>query len=52
MQLSQKWKIFFEFFWCFQNLDWILNILKKKDDPDSWCIFEVKDSERRGYINV
>ena len=35
MQLSQKQKIIFEFSLHFQNLNSILNIFKKKDDPHS-----------------
>ena len=49
MQLCQKWKSFAEFFFLhFVNLDSILNIFKKKDDPHSWCIFEITDSEKCG----
>ena len=35
MQLSQKQKIFPEFFFRFVNLDTNLNISKKNDDPHS-----------------
>ena len=52
MQLSQKWKIFSNFFLNFLNLDSILNISQKKDNPQSWCIFELSDSEKRDFINV
>ena len=51
MQLSQK-QVFHNTSLHFFNLDFVLNILKKRDDPHSWCIFETTDSEKRGYINV
>ena len=48
MQLSQKWKIFSEFFFAF--LKSILNFtyFSRKDDPHSWCISEIKCSKKRG----
>ena len=52
MPLSQKQKIFSNFFLRFVILDSILKIFKKEDDADSWCIFEFTDSEKGGYINV
>ena len=52
MQLSQKQKIFPEFFFRFVNLDTNLNISKKNDDPHSWCIFDFTDSETRGSVNI
>ena len=52
MPLSQKQKIFSNFFLRFVILDSILKIFKKEDDADSWCIFELTDSEKGGYINV
>ena len=41
-------KLFVNFFPHFSNLDQILNILKKIDDPRSLCISEITDYERRG----
>ena len=52
MPLFQKQKIFSNFFLRFVILDSILKIFKKEDDTDSWCIFELTDSEKDGYINV
>ena len=46
IHLSQKLKIFSEFFLHFSNLHWISNIFKK-DDPHSYCISEITDHERR-----
>ena len=48
MQLYQKQEIFSRFFVAFVNLDSILNIIDNKDDPHSWCIFELTGSDRRG----
>ena len=45
MQLSQKQNTFSNFFFHFQNLNGILNISKKRDNPFSRCIFELTDSE-------
>ena len=47
MQLSQKQKIFLQFFCIFETK---LNFehCEKKEDPDSLCIFEITDSEKRG----
>ena len=46
MQLSEKEKIFSQFF--FQNLKSALNFkhFPKKEDTHSWCIFEIMDSEK------
>ena len=41
-------KKFLNFFRHYLNLDEILNILKKKDDPYTLCISEITDCERRG----
>ena len=41
-------KYLLRFFFRLLNLDSISNILKKEDDPHSWCIFEFTDSEKRG----
>ena len=52
MQLPQKQKSFFEFF--FTSLKSILNFkhLRKKDAPRSWCISGNTRSEKYGWINV
>ena len=47
MDLSEKWKIFSQFLLNFINLDSILNISEKKHHAHSWCIFELRDSEKR-----
>ena len=39
MQLSQKWKIFCDFFLHFVSLDLILNIFKKRMTLNTLCIF-------------
>ena len=36
------------FFLRSRNLDSTLNIFKQKDDPRSWCVLELSDSEKRG----
>ena len=38
----------FKFFLRIWNLDQILNIFKKEDDPQSLCIFKDTDYDRRG----
>ena len=52
-QLSRKQKAFSEFFSAFLicrlNFE---HFQKKKDDPHSWCISEITDPEKSGYINV
>ena len=48
MELSKKREVLSQFFLLFLNLDSILNISKKKMTLHSSCIFELKDSERRG----
>ena len=52
MQLSKKQKFFSQFFANDWNLRYILNILKKKDEPHRWCVFEVTDCEKPGYLNI
>ena len=48
MQLSQKGKIFSEFFFfAFFKVRFNFEILAKRDDPQSWYIFELTDSEER-----
>ena len=39
---------FHNFLFHLGNLDSTLNILKKKDDPHRWCIFELTDFEKCG----
>ena len=46
MHLSQKQKIFSEFFSAFFESALISNIFKK-DDPHSLCISEITDHEKR-----
>ena len=52
IELSQKQKTFFEFFFAF--LKSILNFkhFPRKDDPDSWCISGNTGTEKYGEINV
>ena len=52
IQLSQKQKTFFEFF--FEFLKFVLNFkrLPKKDDPHNSCISGNTASEKYGKINV
>ena len=48
MQLSQKRKIFLEFFFTFSKFRFNLEYFRKKDDTHGGCIFELTDSEIRG----
>ena len=53
MQWSKKQKGFSEFFPAFLKLK--LKTLKtflKKEELYNWCIFEIRDCKRLGYINV
>ena len=52
IELSQKQKTFFEFFFAF--LKSILNFkhFPRKDDPDSWCISGNTGTEKYVEINV
>ena len=52
MQLSQKPKIFLEFFFTFSKVRFISEHFQKKDDPPSSCIFKLTDSEKHCSINV
>ena len=45
MQLSQKKKIFPQFFAAFLKSRLNFKHFQKKDDPDIFCILEVTDSE-------
>ena len=52
MQLSQKRKIFSQFFFAFSKFRFNFEHFQKKDDAHSCCIFELSDSEKRGSLNV
>ena len=45
MQLSQKEKTFSQFFVVFLKSRFNFEYFEKKDDPHSFCIFEITDSE-------
>ena len=45
MELSGKEKTFFQFFALFLKSSWNLEHFPKKDDPHSWCISEITDSQ-------
>ena len=45
MQLSQKKKTFSHFFAAFLKSRFNFEYFEKKDDPHSFCIFEITDSE-------
>ena len=48
MQLSQKRKIFGEFFFAFSKVRFNFEYIQTKDDHYNRCIFEITDSEIRG----
>ena len=52
MQLSQKSKKKFEI--CFKYLKSrpIFEQFEKKDEPNSWCISEIIDRKKCGYLNA
>ena len=50
--LSQKQKIFSEFFISFLKCAWNIEHFQKKDEYPSLIISEIIDAERRGYLNV
>ena len=50
--LSQKQKTFPEFFIAFVKCTWNLEHFQKKDEYPSLIIFEIIDTERRGYLKV
>ena len=53
MQLSRKQKTFSEFFYAFLKAS--LNVehfQKEKDDPHSWRISEITDTEKPGKFNI
>ena len=45
MQLSQKKKIFFQFFFAFLKIQIQFYKFSEKDDPHSWYICEITDSD-------
>ena len=47
MQLSQKQNFFSEFFANLLKASLNFEHFQKKDDPHSWCISEITDSEKR-----
>ena len=48
MQLQQKQKFFFQFAFSFLKSRLSFEYLqKKKNDPHSWSISEIRDSEKR-----
>ena len=58
MQLSPNQKLFCEFFFFFFYLFCIFGIYmkygilwKKKDEPRSLLVSEIKDYKKRGYLN-
>ena len=48
MPLSQKEKIFSQFVSAFYKFRLNFEHFQKKDDPHSGCIFELKNSKKRG----
>ena len=46
MQLSQKRKLFSQLFFEFSKFRFNFEYFLKKDDPHSWCIFELAESEK------
>ena len=52
MHLSEKRKIFSDFFFTFSKFRFNFEHFPKKGDPHDWCIFELTESEKRGQINV
>ena len=50
--ISQKQKIFSEFFIAYLECASNLQHFEKKDEHHSPVIFEIIDSERVGYLNV
>ena len=50
--LSQKEKIFSEFFIALPKCAWKLEHFPKKDEYPGLIISEIIEAERRGYLNV
>ena len=48
IQLSQKRKIFSQFYFPFSRFRFRFEHFRKKDDRLGWCIFELMDSQKRG----
>ena len=48
MQLSQKQKTFSQFFTAVLEFKLDFEHFQNNDDPHSWCISEITDSEKRG----
>ena len=48
MQLSQKGKIFSQFFFAFCKFTLNFDHFQKKDDPNNWCIFKIMDPAKLG----
>ena len=48
MQLSQKQKTFFNFFYAFWKSRFNFEYFQRKDEPDSWRIFDFTNPEKRG----
>ena len=48
MQLSQKQTTFSKFFFAFWKFSFNFQHFQKEDDPHSWYIFKIMDSEKRG----
>ena len=43
---------YFLIFFAFSKFRWNFEHFQNKDDPHSWCIFELTDPEKRGEVNV
>ena len=52
IQLSRKQKTFSEFFFAFWKSISNFEHFQKKYGSHCWCISEITDSEKHGYINV
>ena len=50
MQLYRKQKTFSDFFSAFLKSSLNFEHFQKKDDPHSWCISEITDSEKAGFF--
>ena len=52
MQISRKQKTFSDLFSAFLTCSLNFEHFFKKDDPHCWCISEITDPEKPGYINA
>ena len=52
MQLFWKQKTFSQFFCALLKFRINFEDFLKKDDPHTWCSFEIWDSEKPGKINA